>query len=246
MALSRDNLDQTLPATRTIAEPVRYVEKPTNPRFKDLEGQRFGRLIVLGYLGKRGFHKHWLCQCDCGAERAVQGPHLLSGHTTSCGCSRGEKNVKHGHARLGNTSNEYSIYSMAKDRCENPKSKMFSRYGGRGIAFLFRDFDHFIGSLGTRPSSRYTLERLDNDGPYSDENCKWATRGEQARNRSDNIYIAAFGKSQILTDWARERGLSRRTIQGRLKRGWCTECAVSLTPSYGYKNACPHKTVTPG
>lgn len=114
---------------------------------------------------------------------------------------------------------EYFIYYAIKSRCQNPKAACFANYGGRGITVEWQNFKEFYGDMGPRPSPKHTIERIDNTGPYSKENCRWATRTEQAHNKRNNRNITRNGKTQTLTEWARETGVSRDTIRARIKRG---------------------------
>ena len=92
-------------------------------------------------------------------------------------------NIKHGHTRKGQWSPEYRCYNNAKTRCTNPNTKSWKDYGGRGIRFLFRNFQEFLAAIGLRPSPRFTLGRLNNDGHYEIGNVVWQTRSEQSKNR---------------------------------------------------------------
>ncbi len=165
----------------------------------NLPGQRFGRLIVLSkaeaYVDGRS---KWLCQCDCGKQKVIGLKALRSGNTQSCGCLASEKSserrLTHGHTRHHQPSSTYLSWHSMRQRCLNPNDPDYSRYGGRGIIVCERweDFQNFLTDMGERPEG-LTLERIENDGNYSPDNCIWATRKQQANNRQD-AWIARRGK----------------------------------------------------
>ena len=114
-------------------------------------------------------------------------------------------------------------------RCTNPRNKDFSYYGGRGISICDRwrnSFSAFLEDIPERPSAKHTLERRDNSGPYSPENCCWATRKEQGRNQRSNVMVTFQGKTLCVSDWANELGISKGTIARRLRK-WTTEKALT-------------------
>jgi hypothetical protein len=198
----------------------------------DISMQRFGALVAQTRLigSKRTL---WQCSCDCGKTVTVPYGNLRSGNTTSCGC------LKYANRKTGRVTKasfpEYKIWGGIRQRCLNPNDPGYHRYGGRGITICDRwsVFENFLTDMGPRPSPDHSIDRKDNDGPYSPDNCQWATIRVQTRNRRANVRVTAFGRTQVLKDWAHEVGINYQTISARLNAGWPIETALTAPRKKG-------------
>jgi hypothetical protein len=126
-------------------------------------------------------------------------------------------------------SPEYNIWNQMRQRCLNPRHKQFQDYGGRGITVCqeWRHFSRFYADMGPRPSPHYSIERTDNNGPYSPENCVWSTPYLQTRNKRNNRYLAYMGLTLCVADWEKRLNMKRGVLGSRLLRGWPVEDALS-------------------
>lgn len=202
---------------------------PSNPRFHDLTGKRFSRLLVTGYAGG----VKWHCLCDCGRTKAIYSGSLKQGKSTSCGCFHRERMAEilttHGNS-AGPWTPEYCAWAGMIQRCTNEKCKSYRNYGGRGIRVCERwlQFENFLADMGPRPP-RKTLDRFpDNNGNYCPENCRWATWKEQGRNTRKSRMLTWKGETLCLPEWAERTGLHEKTIASRLNQmGWSVERALS-------------------
>lgn len=141
-------------------------------------------------------------------------------------------NQKHGASKGGGTA-EYRVWRSMRSRCNNPRDSGWSRYGGRGIRVCERwnSFENFLADMGPRPSLEYSIDRIDNNGNYEPSNCRWATDYEQNRNRSDNIFMTCNGKTQCMSDWAKELGLCLQMVFGRWERSWSDLDCLLIPPN---------------
>jgi hypothetical protein len=137
--------------------------------------------------------------------------------------------VRHGQSGAGLTP-EYRSWRHMHDRCLNANDQDYSNYGGRGISICQRwldGFENFLADMGPRPSPKHSLDRIDNDGPYSPENCRWATQCEQMRNTRRTRLLTHDGLTLPLTDWAVRLGIHKASLRERLMRGWPIDLALS-------------------
>jgi hypothetical protein len=187
-------------------------------RVTDLTGKVFGRLRVLSFAGRNRWRcALWLCECRCGQRKIVLGANLrkrIRG-VVSCGC------VLHRQRDLSGTP-EYATWGGMIQRCADAGNP---NYGGRGIQVCDRwlSFEDFLADLGPRPSSRHSIDRLDNDGDYESGNCRWATRKDQANNKRTNRKLTLNGETLSCAEWARRLCVSRYVIFNRLRSGWTVE-----------------------
>lgn len=198
--------------------------------FIDIAGRKFGRLVVVSYYG--GPRQSWICRCDCGTDTIVRGDSLKSGRTQSCGCLSAQSTTDRQTTHKMTKTPEYVAWQNAKDRCSNPNSKMWPRYGGRGIAMCTEwvaDFSAFLSYIGRRPSSKYSLDRYpNNDGNYEPGNVRWATENQQKRNTSNNRVIIVCGEKLCVIEAAERYGVPYRRLSYRLDCGWTPERALGL------------------
>lgn len=192
------------------------------PKTYDLTGQKFGRLTVLKCTGQDKHHDNtFLCKCDCGNEKIVAGYRLKNGHTQSCGCYNREVTSEYFTKHGLSTEPLYFVWKAMIARCENPENPNYFRYGERGISVCdeWHDVETFYKWALEGYEEGLEIDRVNNDGGYSPDNCKWSTRSEQLRNTRRNVLVELNGVTKPLIDWANEYGLKVNTIQYRYYRG---------------------------
>jgi hypothetical protein len=222
-------------ALRTVA-PITTEKQRTekhNYRWRNWTGEKIGRLVVGECLGKRmGDYPVylWKCVCECGAEFVTSSDSLRSGRTVSCGCANRDKNISRATHRSVKTA-EYGIWIQIKRRCDCPRYWAYRRYGGRGITMCDtwrNSFLDFLRDIGERPSSKHSIDRINNDGNYEPGNVRWATSSEQCRNRRSNRLVTVDGVTKTIIEWSEFSGIKWCTINARLGAGWEPRDAISL------------------
>lgn len=216
-------------------------------------GDKFGRLTVIGFAGhsrtKSGKSKLLVkCKCSCGNVVITPSSNLTTGDTKSCGCYHLDKAKEictgntFGYKHGGTIYNHrlYAVYTTMHQRCENPNCDYYDRYGGRGIYVCkewsgengFSNFREWAMNNGYNPDAtkgECTINRIDNDGPYSPDNCEWVNRTAQMNNTSANRYLTYNGETYTVTEWANKLGINFSTIENRLCNGWSIEKTLSTT-----------------
>jgi hypothetical protein len=205
-------------------------------KFEDLTGQRFGRLVVIekaeDHISPSGYKfSQWLCLCDCGGEKTILASSLKRGNTCSCGCLHKEAwhSVIAKHEKCD--SRLYRIWKGIKVRCNNKNSRAYKNYGLRGVAICNQwkeDFQAFYDwSMANGYSDELSIDRIDTNGDYSPENCRWVTGRVQANNKRSSHYLTYNGKTMTMAEWARESGVPYRRLKDRIcKLGWSVEDAL--------------------
>lgn len=192
-------------------------------------------LTVLGRAeNTKAGSAQWHVRCDCGRAFVAVGGRMRNGHTTTCGCKATpaqRSGALHCLPRRARTYPENTVWQGMIARCHRPDTPAFATYGGRGIEVCCRwrdSFENFLADMGERPSPKHTIDRIDNDGNYEPGNCRWATRVEQANNKSDNVCITRDGVTKTVAEWCRELGLKPFTVYSRLSAyGLSPEMALS-------------------
>lgn len=208
----------------SIPDGIIKQAKPTNIRtFVDMTGHIYGDLTVIDYYGKKKMRSYWACKCSCGNYKVIGRTALVDGLTTSCGCAQKKAVTKHGMIK----SPEYKAWRGMQDRCnsDNPN------YGGRGIKVCERwleSFENFYADMGDRPSPKHSIDRKDVNGDYTPENCRWADRKTQDRNKRDNLYITIRGDKMTIAEAMERYSLPRHIITWRMRNGWTDEEIVTV------------------
>jgi hypothetical protein len=202
-------------------------------------GRKYGQVTVLAFLKREHRTRFYKCRCDCGVEWVVRINNLVYGGTVSCGCyirAKLKAKIKHGQNRRGQATQEYNTWAGMIKRCYNPKEKGYHNYGGRGIRVCRRwktSFLRFFEDVGKRPEGKYTLERRNNNGNYTPQNCYWGTRREQNNNRRNSLRVMYEGELLPLTYVAERTGVDYGLLRRRIRDGWPVNEALATPPLNG-------------
>jgi hypothetical protein len=197
-------------------------------RVKNIEGLYFGRWKVLFFYKTTKLGAYWFCECACGRFKVIKACSLQTGSSKSCGCTRQGYGI---HYLCG--TRIYKIHKHILGRCYNNNSDVYMHYGGRGITVCDEWKSNFLAFYEWSISNGYTdklsIDRIDNNGPYSPENCRWTTQKEQCNNCRKNHFLTLYGKSMTISQWAEKTGINKRTLLSRKRAGWSDEKTL-LTP----------------
>lgn len=216
------------------------------PNYLNLEGQRFGQLVALEHIAstKHG-HAKWKCACDCGNITYVPTNKLTSGRTQSCGHTKFGK--RNGAFPARDNPRLYTVWLDIKGRCYNSNKDNFKYYGGKGITVCdewiasFNTFCEWALANGYKESAKpgeCTIDRIDPNGNYTPDNCRFVSQIVQANNTTANRYISYNGETKTLSEWARHYGIKWCTLKYRLDQGWGMDKAVNTPIRQGNYRGC--------
>ena len=198
----------------------------------DLTNQSFGRLTAINFAYSKNGRAFWHCKCECGNEKDVSTKDLRRGTIKSCGCLRREITSKRQKTHGSTETRIYHIWTTMKRRCETAKTgKMRKDYLDRGIIVCneWHDFSVFQKwAYSNGYTDKLTIDRINNDGNYCPENCRWVDILTQENNKRNNVRLTYNNKTQTIAQWAREIGMKYNTLAERLRKGWSVEAAITM------------------
>lgn len=202
-------------------------------KVKDITGMRFSRLTIIKFKGVECNHAVWFCRCDCGNEVIARGGDIRQGKTKSCGCLSRDNTIsrstKHGCGSRSNKSGAYIAWKNMIRRC-GPNAKEKHRYYEKGITVCQewrQSFEQFLLDMG-EPKEGFTLERINNNDGYKPDNCMWASRKQQTRNRDITLKANLFGVTKPVAEWAERLNIEYNRIYYFISRGNTPEKAINL------------------
>ena len=210
----------------------------------DLTGQRFHKLTALYPTGKKSEHGSnaiWVCLCDCGKYTEANTGQLRCGTKKSCGCAKAEHASSLNRTHGGRNDRLYLVWMDMRRRCRDTKDRNYKNYGGRGISVcsewdahyeLFKEWALSNGYDETAKKSKCTLDRINVDGNYCPENCRWVDVITQCNNKRNNRRITYGGETHTMAEWDRARGFPKNTIYKRISAGWTAEKAITKHLDY--------------
>lgn len=198
------------------------------PIIKRGDKYNFLTAVRFSHRDKRS-QLYWLFKCDCGNKKVIVVEDVKKGSIKSCGCMQREllkeRHITHGMSK----TREYKTWASMKSRCLNKNNPGYKNYGARGITVCKRwmKFENFYADMGDKPRGM-SLDRIDNNGNYKPENCRWATRRQQGNNKRNNRLLTYRGKTMTTAQWARKTDIDRITLHKRIKKGWSTEKVLTV------------------
>lgn len=198
-------------------------------------GDKYNRITLIKLDHKnKNYHQYWLCECDCGVKKVVNASSVKHGSIKSCGCLNNEllkkrkPNLSHGYA---NKEKLYEVWKNMKRRCKDKNNNRYEFYGGKGIV-VCEDWDNdYLSFRNWAMNNGYkdnlTIDRIDNNGNYEPENCRWATMKEQLNNQSRNRLLTYKGETKTMSEWATKLNITYGAINHRVQRDWSMERIVN-------------------
>jgi hypothetical protein len=203
-----------------------YQQTMMGKQLNDLTGSRYGALVALrlGEKHRKATGAWWMCACDCGAVKHLPSCDLVAGKISSCGCQHQQRIAQASKTHGRSKSRTYKLWMAMRNRC----NRINQDYSARGITYDKRwdSFENFLADMG-EAADGMSLDRIDVNGNYHKENCRWATREQQANNTRANVFLEHNGKRQTVTQWAKELGMKPDKLRSRLRYGWSTERALA-------------------
>ena len=213
------------------------IDKISGHKMVNIEGNRYGRLVVVSYYGYENGLDRWKCKCDCGNETIVPRHALESGNTTSCGCYKRQRTIETHYKHGGYKDRLYGVWIDIKKRCYNENERSYKDYGGRGIEMCdewkndYKNFKNWAISAGYDENAGYmecTIDRIDVNGNYCPENCRWVDIKVQANNTRSNCVIEYNTEKHTLSEWANILGIKTTTLWTRIYTyNWSVEKAFT-------------------
>lgn len=196
-------------------------------------GVKYGKLTIISYVREgKDHHKYFICKCECGVEKEISLSHLQSKKIRSCGCLWEENKHEYRKTHGGRYDPLYAVWCGMKARCNNKNSQAYKNYGGRGIS-ICKKWDNEFETFKTWAyrngyAKGLQIDRKNNDGGYTPENCRFVTSKENSRNKRANVYLEYHNERETIACWAEKLGMGVGTLRARLnKLGWDVERALT-------------------